>query len=548
MATAVQEPTRTSKSRPRGNALAGTGVLVRLILRRDRVKLPVWLLSITLLLAFLESVASEVAGTEERQQDVLRFMEGAVGALFGPGYGRENITPDVYLAGVYAMFFFIPAALMSMLLVSRHTRFDEQNGRTELVCSNVVGRHSQLTAVLMVAVATNAVLALLLGGVMAANGHAAGDGVLFGAGVGAVGLVFAGITALTVQVTEYSRVAVGLAGALLGGSWMVRAVGDMIGDHGSLLSWFSPLAWSHQTRAYVDGRWWPLLLSVGLAVVTAAIAYMLAIRRDVGAGLVAASAGRPGAAPWLKSPLTAAFRLQRASLVGWTAALAAFGFVFGGISAQIADPADISTDRVDMFGGSLETLVDGYLSVITLMTAVLVSTMVVLGVQAVRWEESKGRAEPMLATATSRWAWMGSHLAVMALGVVGVLLVAGFTNGVGAAIAVDDAGYVGDMVAAHLAHAPGVLVLLGIAALLFGVFPKAIGIIWVMLGYSLFVGVFGVLVDTPQWARNLLPMEHVGKPPLDSIAWPATTILLAVAAGLVVVGLAWFRRRDLESK
>lgn len=548
MATAVREPTRASVGRPLGHAFAGTGVLVWFILRRDRVKLPVWLLGITLVLSFFETVASEVAGTAERAQDVRRLMEGAMGALFGPGYGRDDISPDLYIAGVYGTFFFVLAALMSMLLVSRHTRFDEQNGRTELVCSNVVGRHAQLTAVLVVAAGANAVLALLLGGVMAANGYDAGDGLLFGAGVGAVGLVFAGITALTVQVTEYSRVAVGLAGALLGGSWVVRAVGDMIGDYGSLLSWFSPLAWSHQTRPYVDGRWWPLLLSVGLAAATAAVGYALSARRDVGAGLVAARTGMPGAAPWLRSPFAAAFRLQRASLVWWTVALAAFGFIFGGISAQITDPADISADRVEMFGGSIDTLVEGYLSVITLMTAVLASVMVVLGVQAVRWEESKGRTEPVLATATSRWAWFGGHLAVVALGLVGLLLVVGFMNGVGAAIAVGDAGYVGDMVAAHLAYAPGVLVLLGITALLFGVFPRAIGVIWVVLGYGLFAGLFGAIVDIPQWARNLLPMEHIGKPPLDSIAWPATVILLAIAAGLVAAGLVGFRRRDLETK
>jgi ABC-2 type transport system permease protein len=547
-ATAVQESTRAPADHAPGNVLAGTGTLIRFILRRDRIKLPAWLLGMAVLLSFFVPAVSELTETEEQRQDLRRIMEPAVGAIFGPGYGRDDITPERYIAGVYGLFFFVLAALMSMLLVARHTRVEEQNGRAELTRSNVVGRHAQLTAVLIVAVGANALLALVLGGTMTANDLDGSGGLLFGASVGAVGLVFAGITALTVQVTEYSRAATGIAGAALGAAWAVRAAGDMIRDYGSPLSWFSPLAWSNQTRPYVDGRWWPLLLSVGLAVAAAAVGYALSARRDVGAGLVAARPGEAVAAPWLRSPLAVAFRLQRASLIWWTVALAVFGFMFGGLGDQIADPKDMSQDRIEMFGGSVDTLLDGYLGVITLFTAAYTGIMVVLGVQAVRSEETKGRAEPVLATATSRWAWFGSYLAVISLGLVGLLLVAGFATGTGAAVSAGDGSHVWDVTAAHLAHAPGVLVLLGIAALLFGVLPRTIGATWVVLGYSLFVGLFGTITDLPQWAHNLSPMEHIGQPPLDSISWSAAMILLVVAAGLMAAGLAWFRRRDLETK
>jgi ABC-2 type transport system permease protein len=547
-ATAVRESTRAPTDHSPGNALAGTGTLIRFILRRDRIKLPAWLLGISVLLFQLLTAASGLMETEQQRDDVRRFMEGAVGAVFGPGYGRDDITPDLYVAGVYGLIFFVLAALMSMLLVARHTRVDEQHGRAELIRSNVVGRYAQLTAALGVAVGANVSLALMLGGVMAAKGYDGADGLLFGASVGAVGLVFAGITALTVQVTEYSRAATGIAGAVLGAAWAVRAAGDMVRDYGSSLSWFSPLAWSNQTRSYVDGRWWPLLLSVGLAAVAAAVGYALSDRRDVGAGLVAARAGAPVATPWLRSPLAVAFRLQRASLTWWTVALAAFGFMFGGFANQITDTEGISEDRIEMFGGSVDTLVDGYLGVITLFTAALAGIMVILGVQAARMEETKGRAEPVLATATSRWAWFGSHLAVVAIGLVGLLLVVGFVTGTGAAVSVGDSSYIWEMTVAHLAHAPGVLVLLGIAALLFGVLPRTIGVIWVILGFGLFTGLFGTIMDIPQWVRNLLPMEHTGQPPLDSISWAAMVILVVVAAGLVAVGLAAFRRRDLETK
>jgi ABC-2 type transport system permease protein len=547
-ATAVREPTGALAGRSHGHALAGTGTLIRFILRRDRIKLPAWLLGTTALLSYLETLVSELAGTEQQRRDLRRIMDGSMGAVFGPGYGRDDITVERYVVGVYGLIFFVLAALMSLQLVTRHTRADEQHGRAELVRASVVGRRAQLTAVLAVAAGANVLLALMLGGTMAGNGYDAGGALLFGASVGAVGLVFGGIAALTVQLTEYARAANGIAGTALGAAWAVRAVGDMVSDYGSPLSWFSPLAWSNQTRPYVDGRWWPLLLSVGLAAAAAAAGYALSARRDVGAGLVAARRGSPAAAPWLRSPFAVAFRLQRASLIWWTVALAAFGFLFGSIAEQIADPEDMSEDRIEMFGGSVETLVDGYLGVITLFTAGLAGIMVVLGLQAVRSEETKGRAEPVLATATSRWSWLGSYLAVLAIGLVGLLLVVGLVAGIGTAISVGDGSYVWALTAAHLAHAPGVLVLLGIAALLFGVAPRLIGLTWIPLGYGLFAGMFGAIVDHPQWLRNLSPMEHTGQPPLDGISWPAMVALLAIAAALALAGLAGFRRRDLRTK
>jgi ABC-2 type transport system permease protein len=449
---------------------------------------------------------------------------------------------------VYGLFFFILTALMSMQLMSRHTRVEEQSGRAELIRSNVVGRHANLTAALAVAAGANLVLAWLIAGSMAMANYGGNDAILFGASVGAVDLVFTGIAAITVQVTEFSRTANGIAGAALGAAWAVRFAGDLSKDYGSALSWFSPLAWSNQTRPYVDGRWWPLLLSVGLAAVTAALGYLLSTRRDVGGSLVAARTGAAKAAPWLRSSLAVAFRLQRASLLWWTAALTAFGLMFGSFADEIADPDGMSAQRIEMFGGSLDTLVDGYLGMMTVLWASLAGVMVMLGIQALRAEETKGRAEPVLATATSRSGWLGSYLAVISVGLVGMLLVVGVAMGVGASLATADGSYLGEMALAHLAHAPGVLVLLGIAALLFTVVPRAIGLTWILIGYTVFVGMFGEIADLPQRALELVPMQHTGHPPLDSISWGPVMLLGAIALSLMALALAGFGRRDLENK
>jgi ABC-2 type transport system permease protein len=73
-------------------AAAGYGALLRLALRRDRIKLPAWLLGSTLLLFQMGSLVAGVADTAEGRQDMSRFMDGglgAVGAVAGGGFRRE---------------------------------------------------------------------------------------------------------------------------------------------------------------------------------------------------------------------------------------------------------------------------------------------------------------------------------------------------------------------------------------------------------------------------------------------------------------------------
>ena len=55
----------------------------------------------------------------------------------------------------------VAAALMSIFLVVRHTRADEESGRLELLSATPIGRRAPLAGVLLVAVAANVVLALL---------------------------------------------------------------------------------------------------------------------------------------------------------------------------------------------------------------------------------------------------------------------------------------------------------------------------------------------------------------------------------------------------
>src|SRR5690606_8058157 len=131
------------------------------------------------------------------------------------------------------------------------TRLEEQTGRAELIRANVVGRDAPLTAALLVAVLADIAAAIVVTALAVGNGFALTGSLLVGAATGATGLAFAGVTAVTVQLSESSRTAAGWAGVVVGVAFALRGLGDMAEVGGSALSWTSPFGWASQTAPYV---------------------------------------------------------------------------------------------------------------------------------------------------------------------------------------------------------------------------------------------------------------------------------------------------------
>ena len=201
--------------------------------------------------------------------------------------------------GVWAAIF---AALMSVFLVIRHTRADEEAGRLELVGSAAVGRLAALTAGLLVALTANVLLAVLLVIVLVVVGLPVAGSVAFALAITTCSLAFTAVAALAAQLTSGARSARGIAIGVLGAAYLLRAVGDASGEGGvSWLTWLSPLGWTELTRPYTSDRWWVLALPLALTAAATAAAYVLAVLRDHGAGLLPDRPGRPAASAWLRA-------------------------------------------------------------------------------------------------------------------------------------------------------------------------------------------------------------------------------------------------------
>lgn len=545
----VAATTRPSAPNDRQGPLTGTLVLARFMLRRDRLKLPAWVAGLGLFVLYVGVALPQIAPTEEGLAVAVPMVQEPIGRMFtGPAYGLDAPTYERFFAGGYLIWLLVLAALMNILLVTRHTRGEEQSGRAELVRADAAGRHAALTAALTVALVANVLAAVVVAALAMANGFAAGGSVLMGVTVAAVGMTFAAITAVTVQLTEYSRSAAGLAGAVLGLAFMLRALGDMTQLGGSTLSWLSPLGWGSQTAPYVLDRWWPLVLHLALTVAAVSLAYWLQSRRDLGAGLMAARPGRREAHPSLGTPWGLAARLQRGAALGWGAAIVILGVV-DGLFAQvmIESAADLPEAMQEMFG--VEAMALGYLAFLAIFNGYLTAAYVVYAVQTLRTEESRGRAETVLATPTSRASWAGAHLGVIGLQAVGILLVAGVLTGLAAAAVTSDGSLVWQTTLAHLNVVPAVLVVLGLCALLHGWVPSLLAPVgWAVVGIMVFAGNFAALLDLPDWVVNLSPLSHVARVPVEDLAWAPVLVLTALALLGLVLGLAGLARREVAGR
>jgi ABC-2 type transport system permease protein len=532
-----------------GKALTGTGTLIRFNLRRDRIRIPAWIAGIALVQVSAPSTYEGIYPTpaDRLNQAAVVGDNPAMKAMTGPGHGLDDYTYGAMMANEYLGFMVIFVALMSVLMVVRHTRAEEETGRAELVRATVVGRYAPLTAALATAAGTNLVLGLLIAVGMGSSGVESitwAGSVVFAAAFVAVGMVFAGIAAITAQLTQYARAAAGMAGALIGVAYAVRAIGD-VSDNA--LSWLSPIGWAQASAPYVDNTWWPIILAFAVSAALAATAFALSGRRDVGAGLRAERTGATTASPTLGTPAGFAWRLQRSSLIWWTIAMLLAGLAYGSAVNVMEDYADnqVIQDMMASIGGA--TITQSWLSMIIALLAVICTVFAIIAGLRPHREETSGRAELVLATGLSRTRWVATHVTIALTGGTALLLAAGAGLGLGAATAMNDAGFFWDVIGAALAYAPALWLTAGLAITVFGIAPRAIGLAWAMLGYAIFVVYLGGLLQLPGWMQNLSPYTHIPRMPADEFTATPLIVLTVIAAGLVTTGMLGFRRRDLQA-
>jgi ABC-2 type transport system permease protein len=534
---AVAQRTRRPQAVAVGSAWTGTLRLIALALRRDRVRLSIWITLLTLLMVYAPS-AIRLAYPEEAQRlaRVNLMKTPAAIIMGGPMFGGNETDLGVMMANELMLTLIIATSILSILTVIRHTRAEEESGAAELVLSSVVGRYARTYAALILVGGVNAILAVTMTVAMAATGFAVVDTAAMCLGVTGVAMVFGAVAAVTAQLWRQSRTATGAAMGALALAALVRGVGDVINNAGSALSWFSPIAWAQQMRPFVDLRWWPFGLLVVLAVGVMALAAVLESRRQYDAGNIPSTGERPNARP-INTVFALHLTLQRGQTIGWTIGLFLGGLAFGSMTKSLLDAAKENEliQRVLTQQGT-----DSVYTTMTQFLAAAATAYVVGAVMRVYSDEENGLGEAVLAGAVSRWRWLVTAVASALVGSAVLMFFAGLGNGLGAGLTLGEPGTVVRLTLAGLAYVPAMAVLAGVAALAVAVRRPWIG--WLAVTFVVVSLYLGALLRLPQWLLDASPVRQTNAPSEYSVvAW---TVMAIVAVALTLAAGAIYRRRD----
>ncbi|MBO0823743.1 MAG: ABC transporter permease [Actinobacteria bacterium] len=539
-----------SKDRQRSGPLTGVGELVRLATRRDRMLLPIWIYVLAIIAVSGGYAVKEIYKTPASRASLASTVHHDAALLFI--YGQlHGSSIGALLTWRYLTYAALAAGLMSIFLVIRHTRADEEAGRLELIGSTVVGRHAALTAALLVALIANAIALVLTFAIFMLFRLPAGGALAYALGEAGCGAVFAGIAAITAQVSSTARGARGIAITAVGVAFLLRGVGDSGGAHGlNWLSWVSPIGWAEVARPFTGERWWVFALPAAAAVVGIGAAFFIAGRRDAGAGLLPARPGPGAAGRLLAGPVGLTWRLERGSLVGWSTGFLVAGLAIGAVGVGIGNLIGSSGGAVDQalhrIGGQA-ALTNAYLAACSSLLGLVAAAYAVGVVLRLRTAETDGLSEPLLATPVSRYRWSGSSLLMTVAGTAVVLVAGGFGMGLAFGVAGSGPGtWIGRLVVAGLVQLPAALCLAALACAFVGVLPRwSIGIGWGAVAVCLLITVFGPAVQVSQAVLDVSPFTHVPKLP-GGVFSLAPVIWLSVAAvAMAAVGVAGLRRRDI---
>lgn len=527
----------------------GTGTLIRFVLRRDRLRLPIWLASF---IAISVIVALAFAGLYQTNAERLTIAETmqnpAVIAMLGPGYGYglENYPIGAITAHEMLLMTAIVVGLMNILLVIRHTRTDEEDGRIEMVRSLPVGRLSNLLSVLIVLTGANMLLALLLGvslTILGIEGMGLVGSLVYGSALGASGLIFAGVAAVCAQLSSNARTALGLSFTVLLMAYIIRAIGDLKSE---TLSWFSPLNWILRTEVYVNNYWWPILLTVSAALLLMGLALYLNSIRDLGSGFIVSRSGKGEASKALLSSFGLVFRLQRAGLIVWGMGLLAVGVIYGSLFGEIEtyfEEIDLMQQMIILVEGF--SLTEQFIPLLMSIIAILSTIPVLTSILKMKTEEKNDRLEHIISRAVSRNRLMGSYLAMSILTGFIMLTLSSIGLGVMGNIVMEENLSLGIYYGSAMIYFPAILMMIGIAVMLFGWIPKWTGLVWLYLALAFFIVYMGSLFQFADWVEKLTPYGYIAKFPIENMDYPSAAIMVLLAAVLIVIGMIGFNRRDI---
>jgi ABC-2 type transport system permease protein len=533
--------------------------LYRQRVRRDRWQLASWVVGTGAMAVFAVAAVAKTYGSFTEQADILKVALATPvilifrGLARGPGLGAFTFF-EIYT------FLAMLTGWMSTFMAVRHSRAEEEAGRSELVSATPAGRMLPLAATVLHGIVANILAAAAIALAFIAAGLDPAGSVLTGAAAGAVGICFLGIGLLAGEFMSTPRGANAVSASLVLVAYLLRGFGDAAGTPGAdgmtmtagWPSWISPIGWGQQTFAFTGDRWWPLVLPLALGAVCIAATALIVDRRDVGAALLAGRSGRADARGVLAGSFALAARLQMGSIIGWCIGGLATGLLTGGLGSAVnsitsANPDTTAALRkmLEAEGASTSQLL---ISVFFLLAGVLAAACALQAVIRARQEEAAGTGGWLVSQPLGRIRWFADYLALGTLTIVAVLLLTALGAWASLLASGDTSSAVGAVWMTAIDQIPAALIFLSVPALVFALWPPAtIPAAWTLLGAAVLLGVFGGLIGVDKSLQDLSPFSHTPVPGPGGTDWVGGFWMLGISVAAAAAALVLMRRREIGS-
>lgn len=542
------------------NALKGTARLLRLALRRDRITIPV---TVLLAAAFVGGTAPALVSTYGGEKEILSYITSAVPSVVGRVFqgAVQGPTIGAVLIAETMLFGLIIIAIMSIFIVSRHTRYNEETGAGELIGSGIIGRSAPLTAALLTAILANIAAGALIFAILVSVPEFDTTGSAYLAvSLSAFGVLMASVSAVTAQLSDYRRGANLMAMSVLGVFFVIRALGDALGDIGAdglsvmtnWITWVSPMGWSYQVLPFADNRLFPILMLLGLAVILSAFAYFLMSKRDIGSSIFNSKPGPARAKTSLLSASGLAHRLQKSNLIAWTIGYATAGLLMAVVVNDFRstfEDSDVFSDFVNSAGGG--NFLESIIAAMFPLLAAMLSGYVISAVTKMQDEESSGRIEYLLSTALGRVKWLFSHVGYILVGIFVTLGVMGIAGGVGYILVAENANELSgvDVFAAAIVNIPAMMLFMSVIVLVYTSVGRLVkSFAWAFYAYCALIGSIGGIFGWPAWTSFLSPFYHTPVYPTSDFDWLPLIIMGGLSIVVLAVSAKLFSVRDLSLK
>jgi ABC-2 type transport system permease protein len=473
-----------------------------------------------------------------------------VSALVGPAHDIQTVAGFTVWKCLAVLA--VVGAVWGLLTATRLLRGEEDAGRWELLLAGQTTRRAAAAQALVglacgVAVlwTVSAVITVVVG--RSSKVDISAPGALFLAvAVVAAAAMFLAVGALASQLAATRRQASAYAAAALGVSYALRMVADS-GTGLGWLRWTSPLGWVEELQPLTAPHPLALLPIVGLIAVLGFLAVRLAGERDLGSSMLDDHASSAPHTRLLSGPSGLDLRLARPTLAGWGVGIAAYGLVLGLVAKSAGSAISSSSSLTRAFSRLGAVGAEAYLGVAFLLMAVLVAFVASGQISSARAEEAEGRLDHLLVRPVSRWSWLVGRLGVVTVVLLLGGLVAGVFTWLGAASQQSGVSF-GTVLQAGLNVVPPAVCILGLGALVFGIWPRASTVAtYGVLVWSFLVELVGGVVGLNHWVLDSSVFHQMAAAPAVSPDWTSGGVLLAVGVVAGLAGVIAFNFRDLQS-